>query len=156
MDFLRDSWQRRAESESQTEVAGGLSEDLKIFNKLEDIRKNISKEDIPEDLKELIEDYHKELIDSMNRYVTAIEEYNLGKYAFRGGEKEQQDMERLDETRRLIHNGLISVLDTLAKLHAKAGLDNSWRDDVGFDRKQVQIWAQNVMNHLSREEERRQ
>lgn len=150
MEFLRESWNRKAEEETgqATETMGDIRFDA--FLAIKNNTKNIP-ENTPKEIKELIKEYYDELLESMERYVNIIGDYNIEKES----KNSRETMAQIDHSRRLIHNGLISIIDTLSKLHKKAGLDNSWREVVGYDRNRVREFAQIVITTLAKQEERR-
>lgn len=149
-DFLNQLWSDKSGGESNKSELGEHGDvGLDTFYDLQKINQNLPRNINKED-KELIEEYYDDLLSSMNRYVASIEDYNVGKYEG----IDPQDMQDLDESRRRMHDGLITILDVLARLHKKVGLDNSWRNSIGYNRNQVRQWAQLVMNHLTSQKER--
>lgn len=56
-----------------------------------------------------------------------------------------------DERRAMGHNRLIDALNILSRQWSEAGLDNSWRADIGLHREAVGAWGRAVAEFLRRE-----
>jgi hypothetical protein len=151
--FLAEAWENKARNErgqeNNTDAPEGYERDVRIYRMLERVVSNTLKY-IDKEKAENIRSYYDIVMDSVIKYNNAILNYNSVKISDNWS---QEDMENADLSRRRIHNGLISNLDILARLMNSAGLDISWRNAIGIDRKEVQRWAQNVMYHQQKQKE---
>jgi hypothetical protein len=57
----------------------------------------------------------------------------------------------LDQRRHFAHESMMDSLNALSRACAKAGIDNSWRNDVGLERDKIGMWSLVVADHLKRE-----
>lgn len=57
----------------------------------------------------------------------------------------------LDQRRHFAHESMMDSLNALSRACAKAGIDNSWRNDVGLERDKIGMWSLAVADHLKRE-----
>lgn len=147
--FLKESWQRKAEGEkglnTEENTPVGYEKDIKIFYELKKTINDLSGMDLnPEDEGNLRVMYH-EVLDGAQKYVARILGYNKAKNKER---IDREEMAEADDNRTKAHDALIDNLNALSRYMRKLGIDNSWRRDIGIDRKEVQRWAQNVMYHL--------
>ena len=125
---LQELWEDKAEQERS-----GYSpeeRDFKIFERMS------RQAEANEDLK----DYFNDLKNAISRYSELVVTYerNYG----------TEIIEEIDEARLIAHNALIDKLNILSREFAKAGLDSSWRRDIGDSREQVSEWAMNVTEML--------
>ncbi|MEX0672513.1 MAG: hypothetical protein WDZ82_02870 [Candidatus Paceibacterota bacterium] len=146
--FLRERWQDASEKQTQR-IEEEESEALRSYQQ---IKKTVADlpEHISEENRELIKEYFEELQESIQRYVSSIDAFTKARIS----KTDTQDMTRLDESRRRMHDGLITVLEVLERLLKREGLDTSWRSVIGSNRTRVKEWAQEVTGHISREAER--
>jgi len=150
MSFLKNSWYQKAENESGNTVPKqeSQSRSTDIYLTLEEIDKNLP-DTLTDKEKELLHEFFVDVQDSIANYVSAVNSHVNARYSDMSHERIQQ----LDEIRSHAHNGLISRLKTLARLHEKHGIDNSWLNDISKtrDRNEIREWAQQVMQYIGKE-----
>lgn len=86
------------------------------------------------------------------RYARLVTGFTRIKINFSEGSASKEDFQRHDEMRRLAHNRLIDEINLLSREFKKAGIDNSWRNIIGFDRDAVGFWARQVAEMFIDEE----
>jgi len=127
---LKELWERRAEDERS-----GKSPEERDFGIFDEIS---AQAELSGDLK----GYFGDLKDAIVRYgeLVATYERHLG----------TENVSRADESRRITHNALVDKLNILSRESVKAGLDNSWRKDIGDSREQIGEWAKHVAGMLQK------
>ena len=134
-EFLQELWRNRAELEH-----GEMNENERAVRVYIDIKK-AAKENLQ--LSKIL----KIVEDAVLNYMRLILRLNRAKL-----ELDQNMIEKYDEHRRLGHNRLIDDVNMLSREFKKAGLDNSWRNDVGLSREAVGDWARQVAQFLEKME----
>lgn len=77
----------------------------------------------------------------------------------RGRAESKLEAQGSDAARRAAHDALIANLNILSRSFAKRGLDNKWRDAIGYgssserDRTQIMKWATYIGEFLTRKED---
>lgn len=149
--YLREAWQRKAENErgydSDSERPIGYDRDVKTFINIEQIITNLDLSKKDEKLSDVVT-FYRNVLDSVLKYNVAILNYNQAKSDKIKNNIDKEEMEEKDRFRRNVHEALISNINILSRLMKGSGLDNSWRNDIGISRQEVQRWAQNVALYL--------
>ena len=91
---------------------------MRSYNQINELAANPPSHIVPE-RREIFRDYVEELKDSIKRYVASIDAFTEARIT----DADRKDVERLDESRRRAHDGLISILETLENLCRQEGLD---------------------------------
>jgi hypothetical protein len=131
--FLRERWGEIAEkniqeSTPQPEIPRAVSTYLSIEEQINSLP------DDPEKIK--LEKLFATLNESILSYLIAIDRLTIHKL-----EGSLDKIENAEIRRKLTHNVLIDNLNILSRQFAAAGLDNSWRSDVGSDRRDITRWV---------------
>jgi len=138
-DFLK-SWSHLDNYEKGTDFVDGEeklnthhdteNEDVSIeklnknFLMLSDIKKMSEKDKISKDL-------FVDFIKSLLRYISTIDSLTLARM-----DKEVDNITKgkADENRRIAHESWVSNMNALSRYFAKIGIDNEWRNVIGFNR----------------------
>ena len=84
---------------------------------------------------------------SLLRYIGTIDTLSMSLVTNQSGEEKQA----ADEARTRAHNALISDLNIISRFCEKNKIDNSWRNVVGSDRKEITLWALAVSPTIKKE-----
>lgn len=142
-DFLGNSWRKLHREQTQTVGLEELGKEAKIYEDLKSCIKNLP-DSLSEQTREDIEDNFQALQESIAHYIQTVFAFN------KTNEETPKDvMLRLDESRSFAHNALIDQLNILARLMKNSELDTSWRDMIGYNRTDIQKWAQEVDRHVN-------
>lgn len=97
--------------------------------------------------------YFLDIQKSVKRYVSTIDALHVLRM------KKMVDKKAVgfsDSARKIAHDALIDNLNIFSRACIKAKIDNSWRREVGLDRKEITVWAvavyDTVVGELSKEE----
>ena len=134
-EFLQELWRHKSELEH-----GEMSENERAVRVYIDIKKAIGKNN-------QLEKIFKTLEDAALNYMRLVLRLNRAKLE---SDPDPVMIEKYDEHRRLGHNRLIDDVNLLSREFKKAGLDNSWRNDVGLSREAIGDWARQVAQFLEK------
>jgi hypothetical protein len=97
--------------------------------------KSISKKD------KITKDLFNDLLKSLLRYIETIDKLSLARL-----DKETDIIteNQADHSRRAAHDSLISNANALSRYCVKIGIDNSWRNVIGYERKNQTNWVLSV------------
>jgi hypothetical protein len=107
----------------------------------------------------------KELTSNLIGYVNSVDAYNRFELHTRSGptmagfdpEKKKKASESLasaDLFRKKQHDKLINTLKTLIISYQNADIDTAWKNVVGYERYDIQRWAENVRDEMNLQRER--
>ncbi|HRH26410.1 MAG TPA: hypothetical protein PLF31_03000 [Candidatus Paceibacterota bacterium] len=107
----------------------------------------------------------KELTSNLISYVNSVDAYDRSSLHARSGpqspgfdpEKKQKALGEIttaDQFRKKQHNKLIDTLKTLLISYQNASLDTSWKSVVGYERYDIQRWAENVRDEMNLQREK--
>lgn len=83
-----------------------------------------------------------EFLRSLLRYLHTIDTLSLAR---RSTDDEDNSSKALaDKNRRIAHDSWMSDVNALSRYYAKLGIDNSWRNVIGFNRTEQTNWALSV------------
>lgn len=94
-------------------------------------------------------EYFTDIKKSVIRYIASIDKMSLNKIKF---SKDNELISDSDRTRRFAHETLITNLNIFSRECAKMGIDNTWRNGIGLDRKEITMWAISVYPLITSEE----
>jgi hypothetical protein len=120
------------EREKENTPEPEVSRELRVY---ESIKNQIASLD-NDTTKSRLEKLFLALQKSILNYTIAID--RLSKHKLNG---KLDAIENADKRRSITHNVLIDDLNILSRQFDEAGLDNSWRADVGSDRRDITKWA---------------
>lgn len=144
--FLNDLWKRRADEENGD--AGEIKKDKNVLI-YQDIKNTIEKNQILSDeSRERLDKLVKKIEEASLRYAITINTLT----AKRIEKDDKEAIMQADQSRRYAHNSLVDSVNILSRQFDAAGLDNSWRDMIGLDRKQVGTWGQKVADFINQQE----
>ena len=138
--FLSERWGEIAEKNiqentPQPEVPRAISAYLSIEEQINSF---------PDDSEKVkLEKLFTALNESLLSYLIAIDRLAIHKL-----DGSVDKIENAEIRRKLTHNVLIDNLNILSRQFAAAGLDNSWRSDVGSDRRDITRWVLAVAEHV--------
>jgi len=141
--FLAEAWERKAESErgeDQNEFKGrDYDSYLSIITQIDAMPSGKKKDIITKQMGCLQKGISKYL-----RSIALLEEKKVS--------EEVSAVENADTLRKQAHTGIVDDLNILSRAFLRAGLDNSWRSDIGLTRKDATRWAWKIAKMLSSEE----
>jgi len=137
--FLADSWDRMVEGEHGEDQAEFKGRDYDAYMSIVTQIASVPEGKDKEVLNKLLANLKK----GVSRYLNSI-----SLLAERKVSEELFAIESADTSRKRAHTGIIDELNILSRAFERAGLDNSWRSDIGLTRKDATRWAAKISQVL--------
>jgi hypothetical protein len=94
------------------------------------------------DRDEILKNLFNNFLKSLLRYIYTIDTLSLAR---RSADDEDNSLKNAaDKNRRIAHDSWMSDTNALSRYYAKLGIDNSWRNVIGFSRIEQTNWALSV------------
>jgi len=165
MSFESDKWEEMAKRSGQMDDSFGEEEVEFGSTAVREETQNVPKEELSRnekvysDMEKIVQNnpelkgYLLDIKKSVKRYVSTIDALHVLRM------KKMVDKKAVgfsDSARKIAHDALIDNLNIFSRACVKAKIDNSWRREVGLDRKEITVWAvavyDTVVEELNKEE----
>lgn len=131
--FIRERYEEiNAEREAENTPEPTLTREARSYLSFVEQVDALPEGDQKAKLEKLVDVVRKSVL-SYTRAIDRLSKHKLG--------QDVGKIENADKMRTLAHEALMSNLNILSRQFLEADLDNSWRGDIGLDRRAVTRWA---------------
>jgi hypothetical protein len=150
--FIRERYEEiLAEREAENTPEPMLTREVRSYLSFVEQVDALPEGDQKAKLEKLVDAVRKSVL-SYTRAIDRLAKHKLG--------HDTSKIENADRMRTLAHEALMSNLNILSRQFADGDLDNSWRNDIGLDRRAVTRWAigitETIRNEILEEENNEQ